>query len=230
MYEKLINGDDLFDHELLEILLYSVCPRVNTNPIAHSLLDRFVTLSEVFNASVEELKEVDGVGDAVARFIKTVGLSAERAGNIGNAPALKTAADCKKFVDLRLKCKNVEYVELYFLNKAGVVKRIYSYSTSEKSRAAVRTDVIARNIALSRPYGVIIAHNHVDGSAQPSGYDDEFTRTVQFICNMYDAQLLDHFIYLSRDEIYSYKDERRLERMKSVCNWENFEKWIKTLN
>ena len=230
MYEKLKNGDDLFDHELLEILLYSACPRVNTNPIAHALLDRFVTLSEVFNASVEQLKEVDGVGDGVAKFIKTVGLCAERAGSIGNSPSLKTLGDCKKFAHLRLKDKSEEYVEIYFLNKAGKVQRIFNYTSSEKNRAFANIDVISRNIALFRPDGIVIAHNHIGGTENPSGYDDRFTQTVQFICNMNDVVLLDHIIYFSRDKIFSYGDSGRLEKVKENCSWETFEKWIKTLN
>ncbi len=230
MYEKLNNGDDLFDHELLEILLFGACPRINTNPMAHALLERFVSISGVFNASVEELKAVDGVGDNVARFIKTVGLCAERAGNIGNTPVLKTADDCKRFIDARLRGKSEEQVEIYFLNRAGRVRRILSYNTGEKSRAAVSVDAIARDFALYIPHGVIIAHNHVHGGTAPSDYDDHFTRTVQFICNMYGAQLLDHVIYVSLGETFSYKNEGRLEEIKSSCSWDKFEKWIKTLN
>ena len=52
MYEKLNNGDDLFDHELLEILLFGACPRINTNPMAHALLERFVSISEIGRAHV----------------------------------------------------------------------------------------------------------------------------------------------------------------------------------
>ncbi len=230
MYEKLKNSDTLFDHEVLEILLFYACPRVNTNPIAHALLDRFVSISEVFNASVEELKEVDGVGENTARFIKTVGFCAERAGTIGNSPSLRTFGDCRRFIDLRLRGKSEEFIELYFVNKACRVQRIFSYTSSEKSRASVRAEDIIKNVALFHPYGIIIAHNHVDESAKPSDYDDDFTRTVQFICNMNGVQLLDHCIYLSRGEIYSYKDSGRLEQVKSLCSWDNFEKWIKTLN
>ncbi len=230
MYEKLNNSDDLFDHEVLEVLLYSACPRVNTNPVAHALLDRFVSISGVFNASIDELKEVDGVGANVAYFIKTVGLCAERAGSIGTSPTLKTFGDCKHFINLRLRGKTEEFIELYFLNKAGRVQRIFSYTSFEKSRASVKVDDILRNVALSRPHGIIIAHNHVDGSANPSEYDDNFTRTVQFICNMNGVQLIDHFIYLSQDEIYSYNDNGRLREVKNFCSLESFEKWIKTLN
>ena len=230
MYAKLNNGDDLFDHEILEILLFSACPRVNTNPIAHALLDRFVTLSEVFSASIDELKEVDGVGESVARVISTVGMCAERAGSIGNAPTLKTLGDCKKFIGLRFNGKTEEYVELYFLNKAFRVQRIYNYTSFEKSRAGADIDVIARNISLMRPHGVIIAHNHLNGNENPSGYDEDFTRIVQFICNMNSVRLLDHIVYYDKANFFSYKDSGRLDKVKNFCRWETFESWIKTLN
>ncbi len=230
MYEKLENGDDLFDHEVLEILLYSACPRINTNPLAHKLLDRFVTLYDVLNASVEELKEVEGVGDSVARFLKTVGVSAERAGRIGNSPSLKTFGDCKRFLHLRFFNKTAENIELYFTDRAYRVRRIFSFTSDEKSRASADVDKIARNVALSHPANVIIAHNHVDGTVLPSEYDDDFTRVVQFVCNMNGVQLADHFIYRNKDEIYSYRDEGRLDKIKDFCSWKNFEKWIKTLN
>ena len=230
MYEKLNSGDDLFDHELLEILLYSACPRVNTNPIAHALLDRFVTLPEVFNASIDELKEVDGVGESVAKFIKTVGLCTERSYNISNSPVIKSAGDSLRFVDLRLKGKSEEFVELYFVNKAGRVQRIFKYTSFEKSRATANMDVIARNVALIRPYGIIIAHNHIGGTGNPSAHDDEFTRAVLFICNMNDVLLLDHLVYFDCDRVFSFRDSGRLDRLKDNCSWETFEKWIKTLN
>lgn len=230
MYEKLKNGDDLYDHELLEVLLYNACPRINTNPLAHALLNRFVSLSEVFNASIDELKEVEGVGNSVAKYLKTVGLCAERAGSIGNSPTLKTFGDCKRFITLRLKDKTEEFIELYFINKAGRVERILNYTTSEKSRAAADIDAVARNIALARPYGVIIAHNHVSGTKNPSAHDDAFTRAVQFMCNMNDAVLYDHLIYYGKEDVFSYRESGRLNEVKDFCSWATFEKWIKTLN
>lgn len=230
MYEKLENnGDSLFDHELLEILLFNACPRVNTNPIAHALLDRFVTVSGVFNASVEELKEVDGVGENVARYLKIVGTCAERVGRERNAPALKTFGDCKRFIDVRLRGNSEENIELYFLNKSGRVQRIFRYTSSEKSRVGVDFDKVVRNVALCRPHRIIIAHNHVDGTVNPSEYDDTFTRAVQFICTMNAVELSDHFIYCGGD-VFSYKDSGRLDNVKKIYSWETFLKWIKTLN
>ena len=46
------NGESMEGHELLELLLFYVIPRRNTNEIAHALLSRFGKLADVFSASV----------------------------------------------------------------------------------------------------------------------------------------------------------------------------------
>ena len=67
-YER--EGADSFEpHELLELFLFDVIPRVNTNPIAHRLLNRFGSLDGVFRASVSELMEVQGIGEKAAKYI-----------------------------------------------------------------------------------------------------------------------------------------------------------------
>ena len=57
-------------HVLLELYLYDVLPRVDTNPIAHRLLTRFRSLDGVFTAPYEELIKVKGVGPVTASYIK----------------------------------------------------------------------------------------------------------------------------------------------------------------
>ncbi|MCC8098851.1 MAG: hypothetical protein LIO78_02120 [Clostridiales bacterium] len=57
------------DHQLLEMLLFFSIPRRDTNPLAHMLLYRFGTLSEVLHARSKTLQEVQGVGSSTADLI-----------------------------------------------------------------------------------------------------------------------------------------------------------------
>ncbi len=59
----------LEEHVLLELFLFDVIPRADTNPIAHRLLDRFGSLSGVFSADYGELIKIKGVGPVTARRI-----------------------------------------------------------------------------------------------------------------------------------------------------------------
>ena len=61
--------DSFSDIQALELLLFYVIPRVDTNPIAHALLDHFGSLSQVLDASPEELMKVPGIGENAAVFL-----------------------------------------------------------------------------------------------------------------------------------------------------------------
>ena len=54
--------DSFATHEILEMALYYAIPRGDTNEIAHQLMERFGSLKRMFEASVDELQEVPGVG------------------------------------------------------------------------------------------------------------------------------------------------------------------------
>ena len=61
--------DHFQEHEVLELLLFYCIPRKDTNPIAHALIDRFGSLSQVLEAPPEELAKVPGMGESAAVFL-----------------------------------------------------------------------------------------------------------------------------------------------------------------
>ena len=61
--------DNFEEHNILEMLLFYAIPQRDTNELAHSILDRFGSLEAVFDAPVEELVRVDGVGEHTAMFL-----------------------------------------------------------------------------------------------------------------------------------------------------------------
>lgn len=60
-------------YELLEMLLYHVIPYKDTNPVSKKLLSRFGSLDGTLAAERSALLEVEGVGEAVADFLFSVG-------------------------------------------------------------------------------------------------------------------------------------------------------------
>lgn len=227
MYAKLKNAENLYDHEILEILLFTACPRVNTNPVAHALLERFGSLAQVFSASEEELKKVDGVGERTADFLKVVGFCAERVGKVEGVAHLKNTADCKAFVSMRLKGRTEEFLELYFIDKSGLVKRIFSYTSADRNRVSSDASAILSDIALIKPAAIVAAHNHLNGFAAPSQNDELFTRQLQLMCDMSGVDLWDHLIYASDGNFYSYRSEGVLDEIKKDYKLKNIKEWTK---
>ncbi len=73
--ERLREGgeDALPDYELLEVLLFAIIPRQDTKPLAKSLLDEFDgNFAALFAASRERLKQIPGVGDAIADHVALI--------------------------------------------------------------------------------------------------------------------------------------------------------------
>ena len=60
------------DHSVLELLLFYVLPRADVNPIAHALMNKFGALAAVFDAPVDELVKVPGIGMNTAVCIKLI--------------------------------------------------------------------------------------------------------------------------------------------------------------
>lgn len=63
----------LCEHELLELLLFCVLPRVNTNELAHLLIRRFGSLAAVLEAPADQIAEVKGISTASAQFLRFFG-------------------------------------------------------------------------------------------------------------------------------------------------------------
>ncbi|WP_303834385.1 UPF0758 domain-containing protein [Ruminococcus flavefaciens] len=85
--------DGLFEHELLELILFYARPVVNTNGIAHDLINEFGSLSKVLSADAEKLRSVKGVGAGGAAFLKLIndfGISYMRSSH-----SSETLTDCK---------------------------------------------------------------------------------------------------------------------------------------
>lgn len=227
MLDRLNECDSLYDHELLEMLMYFVCRVKDTNPVGHSLLERFGSLSELLRADIDELKSVEDVGDAAASLIKLVGVIAERAGKIEGTAELKTLGDCKQFISMRFRGKTEEYLELYFLAKSGKLKRLYRYTSADRNKVSVDGGDIIKNIAIVKPYAILAAHNHLNGCTEPSENDEVFTNLLQLICQMNGVIFIDHMIYDGDEGFYSYRDSGSLENISARYSMGSILKWIK---
>ena len=222
MYEKLKNGSALYDHELLEILLFNAIPRKNTNPVAHSLIETFGSLAGVLDAEADELLSVDGVGESVALYLKCVGECLKRTGSANTGfVLLKTRKDIDDFVTMRLRHKTAEVLEFYFLDKSGRMTSIHHFTCEDEHKVNIASQKISYVLASARPHSVVIAHNHPNESAAPSQADKLFTREMQVICSLNGVDLKDHCILGANGEIFSYFRSGAIDGIKRDYTFRN---------
>lgn len=96
-----------------------------------------------------------------------------------------------------------------------------SHGTSEKSLLDIKG--IMRRAVLSSATGIVIAHNHPTGSADPSDIDLELTQQLKYACNLMDLYLIDHMILAKRKGVYySMRRERDMDEMYNAEFEEGF--------
>lgn len=215
IYEKLKNGENFYEHEVLEMLLFNALPRKNTNAVAHNLLNRFPGMDVIFKASVEELCLVDGVGENVALYLKTVGECLKYVTTKESFAVINNYEDFKKFASCRFFCLPYEVLEIYCLDKTNCLQKIYVYSLKDPKKVEVSPVAIMRAFSVSNPHGIFVAHNHVSDSSAPSDKDDEFTKQMQIICSINNIEFYDHCIFDKYGGCYSYCTDGNLDKIKN---------------
>lgn len=205
------------DHEILEVLLYNVIPRSNTNPVAHALIKAFGSLADVFGASVRELMLVNGVGKKTAEYIRCIGLCFER---IKPKPKeyplyFSTKSFCD-FLEEEYRGLRREILEIFCLNKLGRIFFRKEFSTGKSEEVKVAPTDVSELLLVKKPFTVVVAHNHPNGTRNPSVQDDVFTKQFCMMCMMHNVRLGDHII-VGRDGIYSYHAVGKLDKYIGQC-------------
>lgn len=204
-----VSGLESFaDHEVLELILSYALPRIDTNRLAHLLLDRFGSLFAVLHAEREELCQVPGIGEISASLLSLFAPVARRlfAGQ-NEETYLSTSAQAARYISALLFGRKTECLYLIcmdpsyrVLHKCIVMEGLLdSVPISPREIAA-----IALRHSASR---LILAHNHPGGNVLPSRQDIAVTQKLVEALSPLEIQLSDHII-VSGHQYYSFADKQ----------------------
>lgn len=213
--EKAISGvDALNDHELLELILFSAKPRVNTNDTAHLLLERFGTLSGVFSAPAESLEEVQGVGPTTAAFIVSLGAVIRRCNkNVEKVPVKVFSLETiRESLIETFKQYDSEVLIVYYLNKNRQVTGKSFIGDHIVDTVNVDLQDFCKKVVYNAPTYVVIAHNHLSGDPRPSKDDVLTTEKICYLLAVNNVKLLDHII-VANERVYSFFHEHLLQNI-----------------
>ena len=200
--------DSLSDVQLLEVALYPVLPRGDTNELAHRLLTRFESLSGVLEANRAALMEVEGVGARTADYLMLF-LQMERRHMI-------CRADFDRVLDSTTKCG--QYLLPHFMGEQDEVVWLLCLDGKCKAldcrlihrgcmnTAAISIRKVVKTALERNATSVVVAHNHPSGIALASREDRETTRALQTALDAVGVTLADHIIVADGDFISMASD------------------------
>ena len=211
----LTEGIDSFTEvQALELALFYCIPRKDTNPIAHGLLERFGSLSQVLEAPVEELTKVDGISENAATFLRFLTEMGRfyQVNRANQHTILDSIERCAEFLVPRFYGRRLETVFLLCLDakcKLLCCKKVGEGSVNSANVPVRRIVEIALGVNATT---VVLAHNHPSGLAIPSADDIQTTYRVAAALDTVDIVLADHIVvsqgeYVSMVQSQFYKPD-----------------------
>ena len=195
--------DSFTDVQALELLLFYAIPRQDTNPIAHALLERFGSLSQVLDAEVEELKKVPGISDHAATLLHLV-TELARFYQVDSAKSTKllTSLDaCGEYLVSFFFGRKVETVFLLCLDAKCKVLCCREIGEGSVNAASISVRKVVETALSANATTVVLAHNHPSGVALPSADDVQTTCRIAAALRAVEVTLIDHIVVADGDFI-----------------------------
>ncbi|MCH5192063.1 MAG: DNA repair protein RadC [Oscillospiraceae bacterium] len=199
--------DSFNDHKVLELLLFYGHARKDTNEVAHALMNRFGSLSDVFDADFDELCSVSGVGDVSATLITLVRdlfrryeIDKQNKESI----TLNNAELVARYASKYFKGVNEEHMYLICLDSNCRLLRCDMIGKGTVNFAPVSNRKIVELAYKSNAASVILIHNHPSGITAPSRKDIDTTIGIVEAMKAIGITVSDHIIIGNGDDYFSF--------------------------
>lgn len=208
-------------HQVLEMLLFFGIPRKDTNVLAHQLIERFGTFSQVMDAPYEELLKVKGMTANAAVLLSFCSqlLQAYTKDKYAAGVLLRTTEETGKFLLPYFLNKKNEAVALICLDNRCKLLNCSVISEGSVNATEINIRLILQHALMYNATAVVLAHNHPSGHALPSKEDVHTTIAVCKSLVVADIRLLDHIIIADNDFV-SMRDTPTLSPIFH-CDWRN---------
>lgn len=201
--------DSFEDHEVFELLLYYAIPQGDTNPLAHRILDEFDKLPKaVFDASLEDLLKIDGVGEHTAVLIKLIPQLSNFFTSLSTREmtVLNTSFDAGKYVCSKIGCLKNEVFAIICLDAQRRVLKFEKIENGTASQANVSPRKVVECAIKYNSSGVILCHNHPSGGNVASESDRILTNKLCSLLEGMEIHVIDHMIAISSEKYISMSD------------------------
>jgi DNA repair protein RadC len=210
MRQKLIEAGPaaMLDHELLEMVLFLALPRRDTKPIAKALLARFGDFAGAISAPAQELREIDGFGEAGIAALRTVQAAALRLSQaeLREAPLLNNWSRLEAYLTAAMAREAIEQFRVLFLDTKNRLIADEAQARGTVNHTPVYPREVVKRALELHATALILVHNHPSGDPTPSRADIEMTAEVKRAAEVLGIALHDHLI-VGRGSVLSFRRE-----------------------
>ena len=188
--------ESLSNQELLAILLRTGSKEESVLTLANRVLVQFEKLHALKYATVEEMKEIKGIGEAKAiQLLAAIELGKRLAQKeIDNKYTIRSPEDAANFLmPFMTSLQQENFVALY-LNVKNQIIHQQTVFIGSLNASIVHPREIFRVAVRRASASIIVAHNHPSGNPVPSPEDIDVTKRLIEAGQILGIDLLDHII------------------------------------
>nr|WP_317853505.1 DNA repair protein RadC [Neobacillus sp. Marseille-Q6967] len=203
------NGpQSLSNHELIAILLRTGTKDESVLQLSNRLLTNFEGLRLLKSATLEEITEIKGIGQAKAIQILAAVEIGRRIANLNynERYVIRSPEDGANYVMNDMRFLSQEHFICLYLNTKNQVLHKQTIFIGSLNASIVHPREVFREALKRSAASIICLHNHPSGDPTPSREDIEVTKRLVECGKMLGIEVLDHLI-IGENKFVSLKEK-----------------------
>jgi DNA repair protein RadC len=213
--ERFLQGglESFLDYEIIELLLTLGTPRKDCKQAAKDAIKEFGGLRGALDATLEELKNIKGIGSSNMFGIKLFQAMSERYAKekIPKKIPLNSSAAVAKFLQRSIGREKKEHFVMLSLDARNNLIKKSGISIGTLNASIVHPREVFKEAIQCSAASIIIAHNHPSGDVNPSDEDIEMTKRLKEVGKILGIEILDHVI-VARNDHYSLMEKKLVKK------------------
>jgi DNA repair protein RadC len=195
-----LGADALRSAELIAILLQTGTKGLSAIQIAEQMMSKYDSLEALARVSLDELRQIKGVGRAKAIALKSAFTLARRMAQELRAelPVLDNPDRIADLLREENRFYDVEHFQVLLLNTRRKLIRMEHVSQGTLDTLLVHPREVFKGAIAANASAIVLAHNHPSGDPTPSEADIKVTRDLIRAGQLLKIEVLDHVILGSR--------------------------------
>jgi DNA repair protein RadC len=203
----------LSNPELLAIFIQTGNKNRNAIELSSDILQHFGGFQNLLISSLEDFKDIPGLGIAKWTQIQAAQELVKRASleKLKDRPLLKSQAMTRQFLQASIGSLDHEVFACFFLDQMGYLIEFKVLFRGDFHQTIIYPRELVKEALKRNSSAVILAHNHPNGLAFPSEADIVLTKNLIKLLNSIEINVLDHLI-VTHNAFYSLLDGGNLNR------------------